>query len=57
MVSSSLYTSTKTHLAKEEKSEKQKECTWCKKQGHKYYISHVHTDYWKLKAHKGKSSQ
>jgi hypothetical protein len=35
---------------------KQKECTWCKKQGHKRYTGHVHTDCRKLKAHKESSA-
>jgi transposase InsO family protein len=52
-----LSTSTKAYSAKEKKPEKQRECTWCKKQGHKYYIGHVHTDCRKLKAHKANPSQ
>jgi hypothetical protein len=38
-VSSSSSTSTKAYSAKEKKPEKQRECTWCKKQGHKYYMA------------------
>jgi hypothetical protein len=47
-------TSSKAYTAKTEP--KQKECTWCKKQGHKRYTGHVHTDCRKLKAHKESSA-
>jgi hypothetical protein len=47
-------TSSKAYTAKTKL--KQKEYTWCKKQGHKYYTGHVHTDCRKLKAYKESSA-